>query len=42
MCIQTNIAILAFISCVLTASLGSALIDKAITKYFPKKKKGKK
>ena len=40
MCIQTNIAILAFISCVITASIASILIDKAIEKYAPKKKKG--
>jgi len=42
MCIQTDILIYAFITCVLTASIASILIDKAIEKYAPKKKKGKK
>lgn len=40
-CIDTSIAVLALVSCVITATLASMVIDKAIEKYAPKKKRGR-
>lgn len=40
-CMEENIIIYAFIICVLSATVASLIIDKAIEKYTPKKKRGR-
>jgi len=40
-CMEKDLVIYAFIICVLTATVASLVIDKAIEKYTPKRKRGR-